>query len=131
MSLLSIHELSRPCVCTELMGEAVRAAKRYESGAAAARVEYVIRKVGRGADHREIPGKGQARGHAAPQTFNRDLLVRGLEAARRKKMSPCGEREALHVVKEPVCLVYSNSSTVKIRSSDELVVVVGALMKGK
>jgi len=128
VSLVSIHDVSRPCVRSELIGETVRAAKRYGSGVAAVRVEDAIKEVDKGQTSEKSLEGGKLWAMQTPQTFKRDLIEKGLEAATKKKIPLTDESEALHAMKQPVHLVVSEPSNVKIRSADDLVVV-GALMK--
>ena len=128
VSLVSIHDVSRPCVRSELIGETVRAAKRYGSGVAAIRVEDAIKEVEKGQTSEKSLEGGKLWAMQTPQTFKRDLIEKGLEAATKGKILLGDESEALHAMKQPVHLVVSEPSNVKIRNADDLVVV-SALLK--
>ena len=58
-----------------------------------------------------------------PQTFKRELLEKGLEAAGKKKIILDDDSQALHLLKQEVHLVPSTTTNMKVRTADDMVVV--------
>ena len=128
VSVVSIHDASRPCVSSELIGETVKAAKRYGSGVAAVRVEDAIKEVDKGQKAIRTLDRGKLWSIQTPQTFKRDVIEKGLESAGQKKLILDEESESLHLIRKEIHLVPSDTTNVKIRTADDMVVV-GALKR--
>ena len=127
VSLVSIHDVSRPCATPELISETVRAAKRYGSGVAAVRVQDSIKEVEKGQTAKRNLDRSRLWATQTPQTFRRDLLEKGLEAANRKKIALDDDSHALGVINEEIHLVPSSTSNMKVRSADDMVLVAALL----
>ena len=123
MSLVSIHDVSRPCVSADLVSETVRAAKRYGSGVAAVRVEDAIKEVDKGQKVSKSHDKSKLWQTQTPQTFKRDIIQKGFESAHKNKQILDDDSQALSLMNIDIHLVPSTTTNMKIRTADDLVVV--------
>jgi 2-C-methyl-D-erythritol 4-phosphate cytidylyltransferase len=130
VSVVSIHDVSRPCVSIQVIEDSVKAAKRYGSGVAAVRVEDTIKEVTKGQTTSKTLDSSKLWSIQTPQSFKRELIEKGLEAAAANKQTLSDESEALQLINKEVHLVPSDPTNVKIRSADDMVVV-GALLRVK
>jgi 2-C-methyl-D-erythritol 4-phosphate cytidylyltransferase len=123
VTLVSIHDVSRPCVSPELISETVRAAKRYGSGVSAVRVEDAIKDVEKGLKASKDHDRSRLWATQTPQTFKRELLEKGLEASNKKKITLDDDAQALTTIKQEIHLVPSTTTNMKVRTADDMVVV--------
>ena len=123
VSLVSIHDVSRPCVSPDLVSETVRAAKRYGSGVAAVRVEDAIKEVDKGQKVSKSHDKSKLWETQTPQTFKRDLIQKGIESAHKNKQILDDDSQALSLMNIDIHLVPSTTTNMKIRTADDIVVV--------
>ena len=127
VTLVTIHDVSRPCVSSELISETVRAAKRYGSGVAAVRVEDAIKEVDKGQKVSKSHDKSKLWVTQTPQTFKRDLIQKGLESAHKDKQILDDDSQALSLMHVDIHLVPSTTTNMKIRTADDMVVVASLL----
>ncbi len=122
VSLVSVHEVSRPCVTSELIGETVKAAKRYGSGVAAVRVEDAIKETDKGQKCSKALDHTKLWAAQTPQTFKLELLEAALEKSQKGKLNPADDAEAVLSLQQEIHLVPASSNNMKIRTPDDLVV---------
>lgn len=127
VTIVSIHEASRPCVTHDLIGETVRAAKRYGSGVAATRLEDPVHQADKGQKATGSLDVSKLWSAQTPQTFRRDLLEKAWESAQKKKVRPRDDSEAFLAKEKEVHMVPSSSNNIKVRSADDLVVAAALL----
>ena len=130
VSIVSIHDVSRPCVTAELISETVKAAKRYGSGVAAVKVEDAIKEVEKGQKVSRTMERGKLWASQTPQTFKRETLEKALESSIVKKKQHDDDAQMLSVIKKEVHLVPSSSRNMKVRNVDDLVLA-SALLRVK
>ncbi len=114
VSIVSIHDASRPCITADLVGETVKAAKRYGSGVAAVEIPDPVKAVD-GLTVKRTLNDSVLWTAQTPQTFRRDLLVKAYKLASRKHLSIEDDSEAFELTGEEVHLVAAGPSNMKIR----------------
>ncbi len=120
VSLVTVHDVSRPCVTPEMISQAVAAAKRYGSGVTASLITDPVQRAGKGHAGVELLAPGTLWNVQSPQSFRRELLERALAAADRKKRSLEDESSALTLLREEVRLVPCDRANLRIRTADDL-----------
>ena len=121
VTLVSVHEASRPCINPDLISETIKAAKRYGSGVAALPVPDVIKEVKKGLTVKETLDHHSLWAAQSPQTFKREALVKGYEMANRKKLSLEDDASAVELLdKDEVHLIQVQPQNFKIRTADDL-----------
>ena len=126
-TIVSIHDGARPCVTPDLISETVKAAKRYGSGVAAAKITDTVKYVERG--HRVTKTVDRAKLWAVqtPQTFKRALLDKAFAHLEKKKAVVTDDAAAVEMVEDSVYLVASTVPNIKITTADDLAVAVALL----
>lgn len=121
VTLVSVHEASRPCITPDLISETVKATKRYGSGVAALQVPDVIKEVKKGLTVKETLDHHSLWAVQSPQTFRREALVKGYDLANRRKLSLEDDASAIELLdKDEVHLIESQPRNFKIRTPDDL-----------
>ena len=121
VTLVSVHEASRPCITSDLISETVKAAKRYGSGVAALPVPDVIKEVKKGLTVKETLDHHSLWAVQSPQTFKKDALVKGYDLANRKKKVLEDDASAVELLaKDDIHLIESQPQNFKIRTADDL-----------
>ena len=118
--MVTVHEVSRPCVSHQLISDVVKAAKRYGSGIAAAKVADPIKEVEKGQKVTKDLDRSKLWATQTPQAFKREVLEKALAAAAKRKRAPDDEAGAVFAAKKEVHLVPSNSSNIKVQTMDDL-----------
>jgi 2-C-methyl-D-erythritol 4-phosphate cytidylyltransferase len=114
VSIVSIHDASRPCITSDLVVETIKAAKRYGSGVAATEILDPVKAVD-GLTVRETLNDGILWTTQTPQTFRRDLLEKGYKLAGKKHLTAADDSEAFELTGEEVHLVPAGPANIKIR----------------
>lgn len=127
VSLVSVHDVSRPCVTPDIISETVRGAKRYGAAAAAVRIENAVKEVDKGQKVSGSLDRSKLWATQTPQTFRRELLQQGLEAANKQKLQPDDEAQAVSLVHPDVHLIPSSPHNMKVRTADDLVIAAALL----
>lgn len=127
VTMVSIHDVSRPCLTADLVTETVRGAKRYGAAVAAVRIENAVKEVDKGQKITKSLDRSKLWATQTPQTFRRELLEKGLEAANKQKLQPDDEAEAVALVHSEVHLVPSSPNNMKVRSADDLMLAASLL----
>jgi len=123
VSIVSIHDASRPRITPEIISETVKAAKRYGSGVAAAQLQDAIKKVEKGLTVSKSLDDGALWGAQTPQTYKREVIEKGYAVAGKKKISIEDDSSAVALTKEEVHLVESSSENMKIRTVNDFNVI--------
>ena len=119
VSIVSVHDASRPCVTKELLSETIKAAKRYGSGVAATEVDDAVKAVEKGLSVRETISGGALWLAQSPQTFRRDLLQKGYQAASKKKVAVQDDSSAVELVAGDVRLVPAGIINIKVKTAND------------
>jgi len=133
VTLLAIHEASRPCVTPSTISESVKAAKRYGGALAALPIFDGMKETAKGGNRIvktvETSGLWQAQ---SPATFRRDLLQKSLELAAKKKGWNGDEASTFELIKKPVHVVPDDSLNLRIRNPSDLTLATSILaMRGQ
>jgi 2-C-methyl-D-erythritol 4-phosphate cytidylyltransferase len=115
VSIVSIHDASRPCVTADLVGETIKAAKRYGSGVAAVEIPDPVKAVD-GLTVKKTLSDNVLWTALTPQTFRRDLLEKAYKTASKKHLSIEDDSEAFELTGEEVHLVPAGPWNIKIRA---------------
>ncbi len=128
VKIVVVHDGARPCITTETISETIKCAKRHGSGVAAYKIGDTIKEVEKGVTITKTVDRTKLWAVQTPQTFKRELLLDGLEKAKKKGLTVTDEASAVELVKEGVRLVPSPWSNIKITSPDDLRIA-AALLK--
>lgn len=127
-TIVAVHDGARPCVTSELISETIKAAKKYGSGVAAIKITDTVKKAHHGMVISDTIDREKLWMAQTPQTFKLDLLLKGIKAASKKKLTVTDEASAVELVSDAVRLVQSSPSNIKITTPDDLVLA-AALMR--
>lgn len=117
VTMVSVHEVSRPFVKPAVISKSVRVAKRYGSAVVANQLTDVIKLVDKGSKVKGTQERRVAWAVQSPQTFRREILEKALE---KNKGSIEEESEMIEAIKEEVRVVPSSKLNIKINSIDAL-----------
>ncbi len=126
--VVAVHDGSRPCVTSELISDTIKSAKKYGSGIAATKVTDTVKSAHKGMVISGTIDREKLWAAQTPQAFSRELLLKGMKAARKKKLEVTDDASAVELVSNNVRLVASSPSNIKITSPDDLVLA-AALMR--
>ncbi len=119
VSIVSVHDASRPCVTVELLSETIKTAKRYGSGVAATEADDAVKEVEKGFSIKKTVSGRSLWLAESPQTFRRDLLQKGYHAAGKKKVSVKDDSFAVELVAKDVRLVPSGLVNIKVKTAGD------------
>ncbi len=125
VSVVVIHDVSRPCVAAPLITETVKSAKRYGCGIAAVRLDDAVKTVQKGQTVSKTLDARTAWVAQTPQAFKLDLLTKALDSAAKKKIALQDESLAVELIKKEVHLVPSSVLNLRINSVEELALAEG------
>lgn len=120
VTLVCLHDATRPCVTPALISETVKAAKRYGSGVTAVPLADPVKVVERGQTVTQAFAPGVAWLAQTPQCFRRDLLEKGYAIAAKKRLQVADDAEAYALTKHEVHLVPGFPQNIKIREPQDL-----------
>ncbi|MGD9873352.1 MAG: 2-C-methyl-D-erythritol 4-phosphate cytidylyltransferase [Kiritimatiellia bacterium] len=120
VSMVVVHEVSRPCVKRGLISECIKAAKRYGSGVAASRILDPVKIVPKGNTVTATLEPNTAWTAQTPQAYKLDVLEKALAAAAKKKVALQDESAALELIKHEVHLVPCPPSNIRIANPEDL-----------
>lgn len=120
VTLVCVHDATRPCVTPSLISETVKAAKRYGSGVAAIPSADTIKVVERGQTVTQSFAPGVTWIAQTPQCFRRDGLEKGYAVASRKRIQVADDAEAFALTRHEVHLVTGSPQNIKIREPADL-----------
>ena len=127
VSIVTIHDASRPCVTPDLISQTIKAARRYGSGVAAIRSEDAVKEVEKGHVVSRTLDRSKLWLAQTPQSFKLELLKQGLDVARQKKLKVEDDASAAELVSDAVRLVPSTIPNVKITTADDLTLAAAVL----
>ncbi|MFC1461226.1 2-C-methyl-D-erythritol 4-phosphate cytidylyltransferase [Verrucomicrobiota bacterium] len=127
-TIVAVHDGARPCVTPELISETIKAAKKYGSGVAAIKITDTVKEAQHGMVISDTIDREKLWMAQTPQAFKLDLLLKGIKAASRKRLTVTDEASAVELVSDAVRLVQSSPSNIKITTPDDLVLA-AALMR--
>jgi len=120
VSLLTIHEASRPLIKPDVICEVVKAAKRYGCAAAGERINSLVRITGKGQKREKTLDAGTAWEAQTPQGFRIEVLNKAIAAAAKKKTVYADEVAYVEAIKGDVHMIPTNNGNFKITQLDDL-----------
>lgn len=120
VTLVCVHDATRPCITPQLISETVKTAKRYGSGVAAVPLQDIVKVVERGQRVTQSLKPTEAWIAQTPQCFRRDVLEKGYAAASKKRLQLADDSEAVALVRHDVRLVPGSPYNIKIRDVNDL-----------
>lgn len=127
VSIVCIHDATRPCVTPALISETVKAAKRYGTGVSAIQLMDSVKIVEKGLTVKDSLNGGTVWLAQTPQAFRRDILQKGYSVAAKKKAAVEEDSAAVALTREEVHLVQGLHENIKIRSPMDFGVVANLL----
>lgn len=130
VTLVCIHEATRPCVTAALVSEVVKAAKRYGCAVPAVRLDDPVKIVQRGQLVEASYGPEVVWVAQTPQCFRRDLLSKGYALAARKRVKVSDDAEAYALTRHEVHIVPGSPTNLRIKTPADLERVSSILAAG-
>lgn len=127
VSIVCVHDATRPCVTPHLISETVKAAKRYGTGVSAVQLLDAVKVVEKGLTVTDSLNGGTVWLAQTPQAFRRDILEKGYATASKKKASVEEDSTAVSLTREEVHLVEGIQENIKIRSPIDFGIVTNLL----
>lgn len=127
ITFVTVHDGSRPCVTPDQISETIKSAKRYGTGVAAVKAEDSLKEVLKGQTVTRTLDRSKFWYALTPQSFRRELLVKGHESARKKQLTVWDDSEAVALVADEVHLVPTTVPNIKIISADDLTLAAAVL----
>ncbi|MDA1044451.1 MAG: 2-C-methyl-D-erythritol 4-phosphate cytidylyltransferase [Verrucomicrobia bacterium] len=118
--IVVIQDAYCPCITSATISMTIKTAKRYGTGIAAQRIEDSVKLVEKGQLVSKSLDPSVLWIAQSPQAFKIDLLKAGLEAARKKKITPDDESVAVGMVIDDVRLVPVTGRNIRINTADDL-----------
>lgn len=119
VSIVLVHDASRPCVNQAMIGEVVKAAKRYGSGVLANEVTESIKESEKGLTvSRSLVGASLWAAQS-PQAFKREILEKGYKVAMKKHATVEEDSYAVELLGEEVHIVPAPAPNPRIRSAKD------------
>ncbi len=115
VTIVAVHEVSRPFVHPQVVSESVRVAKRYGAAVAANQLSDTIKIVEKGTKITSTQERKVAWAVQSPQIFKREILEQAIAA---NKGSIFEESEMLEAIGAEVRVVPSSKLNIKIDSID-------------
>ena len=129
VNIVSIHDGARPCLSAELISDTIKAAKRYGSGVAAAKITDTVKFVEKGYKVTRTVDRTKLWAVQTPQSFKKDLLRKAMESAAKNKQNFDDEASALEAVDGAIQLVPSSPNNLRINCPDDLDLAAAFLMR--
>ncbi len=123
VSVVVVHEASRPCISAELISETIKAAKRYGSGVAAVKIEETVQVSPKGLTASKPLDAGSAWLIQTPQAFKRDEIQKALNGTRKKKAAAPDESTAYADSFKNIHMVPSTRKNIKILEASDIPLV--------
>lgn len=120
VKIVAIHDGARPCLTPALVEETIRSAKKCGSGVAAVKVTDTIKEVDRGTLVARTVDRTKLWAVQTPQTFKVDVLRKAYAFTEKKKLAMTDEASAVEAIGEPVHLVPSPATNMKITNPLDL-----------
>ena len=126
--IVTVHDASRPCVTPDMISQTVKSAKRYGSGVTGLKVPVAVKHVDKGQIVTKTLDRSKLWLTETPQSFKIEVLRKGLEAAKRKRVTLSDDSEAVELVSKEVHLVPSTIPNIAIATADDLALA-GAVLR--
>ncbi|MFH0880782.1 MAG: IspD/TarI family cytidylyltransferase [Lentisphaerota bacterium] len=120
VTIVSIHEASRPFITSDLIGETIKSAKKHGSGVAAVKLVDPVKEVVKGFQVTKSYETEELWSTLTPQSYTRGILKKACDALAKKKMAIEDDSMAVERTKEPIHLVTAKKNNIKIRTPEDL-----------
>lgn len=120
ITMVTVHDGTRPCVTADQISETIKSARKHGSGVLASRITDPVKEVPKGT---KVTGSldPEVLWHAlSPQSFKMDVLRKALEAAQKKKAVIHDEADALALTKAEVHVVPASKHSIRIAGPADL-----------
>ncbi len=128
VTMVVLHEVSRPFVTAEMISDVVKAAKRYGCGISSYKLTESVKCVEKGSKVSETIKNGFCFIAQTPQAYKTEVLKKGLDWAVKNKTLIVEESFAMEGIKQEVRLVAGTRFNMKIDTIDDLALA-GAVQK--
>lgn len=115
---VAVHDAARPCLADEWIDRVFAAARQSGAAILASPVTGTLKRSSDGKTIRETVPREQLWEAQTPQVFARQLLTDAY--ARRGKLNPTDEAQAVEAIGKPVTLVEAPRMNLKITTRDDL-----------
>lgn len=120
VTMVCIHDASRPFVTADQVAETVKTAKRYGCGVSARKMEENVKLVPVGTKVTKTIADKTAWVAETPQTYRLELLSKAIERAAKRKADTIEESELFDGTKQEVRIVPNEGLSLKINSATAL-----------
>ncbi len=120
VSIVTIHDASRPTIQPDQISETIKVAKRHGSGIMAARITDPIKQIGKGSTVEESVDNSDLWAAQTPQSFKLDVILKACETAAKKKAALADDSQSLALIKQPAHLIENPKPSVKINGPVDL-----------
>lgn len=127
VSMVVVHDASRPCVTPAMISETVKAAKRYGSGVSATPIVDTIKEVSKGLTVSRTLRDGALWAVQTPQAFKRETIEKAYAAASKRRFPVEEDSSALDFLRVDVHLVEGSPANIRIRSVNDFNVAANLL----
>jgi len=127
VTIVVIHEVSRPNINAAIISETIKAAKKYGNGIAASKTLGNFRLAAKGKKIANSFDNETVWQIQTPQAYKIELLKKGLELSIQNKKSYMDESDLLELVNKPIQLVPFDPYNIKITTAEDLKVATSLL----
>lgn len=120
VSVVTVHDGTRPCVTPEQISETVKAARKHGSGILATRSADPVKEVAKGTKITAHLDPATLWHALTPQSFKLETLRKALDAAQKKKAVIHDEAEALGLTKAEAHVVATTRPSIRIAAPADL-----------
>ncbi len=114
VEIVVIHDGARPCVPDMLVEQTIASARKFGSGVAACKISDTIKEVDNQGKITATVPREKLWAAQTPQTFKYDLILRAYREAMQKGAPITDDAAALELLGEPVHIVESLSTNIKV-----------------
>jgi 2-C-methyl-D-erythritol 4-phosphate cytidylyltransferase len=120
VSIVLVHEASRPCIDIEVIADTVKATKRYGCAIAAAKLVDPVKIAEKGQQVTKTLDANTTWAGQSPQGFKRELLEKVCDSSSKKLANCQDESMALERMKQRVHIVNSPPTNLRVTTPEEL-----------
>lgn len=120
VTLVCLHEVSRPFVTADQISDTIKTAKRYGCGLLATKIEQSVKVVPSGTKVSKSVNDGSLWIAESPQTYRIEILDKALQRGKSKRNDIFEESEMLDGTRDDVRVVANTGLSMKISSPELL-----------
>jgi 2-C-methyl-D-erythritol 4-phosphate cytidylyltransferase len=118
IEFVAVHDAARPCIVDAWIDEIFAKAQKTGAAIPAIPVAGTLKRSANGQTIDETVSRANLWEAQTPQVFRRELLVNAY--ARRGKLNPTDEAQAVEAIGQPVSIVVGSTMNLKITTRDDL-----------